>query len=170
VVYFRTGAQNSLYRATVLLPRYASEQEKIPSQISVTGTGNALKVAAAGYQDYIYTGKGASSFADFSTDADILFFRAASRKEYTLINGRYVNYGGSVLSLSQRADYFTLKEDSTGADFEMKSSASTEVTVYNIGAVSSVKMDGSAYSNWHMSASNIVITAPAGEHYFELTS
>jgi hypothetical protein len=169
LVYFRTGAQNNLYRATVLLPRYSSEEEMIPSQISVTGTGNALRVSSSSYQDYVYTGKGASSFGNFSTDADTLYYRVASDREYTLLNGTYVNYSGSVLGLSQRADYFTLKEDSGEFDFKIKTTGSTDVTIYGTGTITSVTMDGSTHSSWHMSGSDVVITAPAGEHYFELS-
>jgi hypothetical protein len=169
LVYFRTSAQNNLYRATILLPRYSSEEEKIPSQIAVTGTGNALKVSSSSYQDYIYTGKGASTFANFSTDADTLYFRDASDREYTLLNGTYVNYAGSVLSLSQRADYFTLKEESGDFDCKIKTTVSTNVTIYNTGTITSVTMDGATHTSWHMSGSDVVITSPAGEHYFELS-
>ncbi|RPI35577.1 MAG: hypothetical protein EHM53_13760, partial [Methanoregulaceae archaeon] len=82
VVYFRTPAATSEYRVTALLSSYATEVPKSATEIPVTGTGHALKVSSAASDDFIYTGKGTSSFAGFSTDADTVFIRNAG----TLLN------------------------------------------------------------------------------------
>jgi hypothetical protein len=103
VVYFREGPTTALYRATVLLPAYAGENVRTPSTIAVKGTGNALKVASSGYDDYVYTGKGTSTFASFVTDADTAFIRVSGRPtEYTLINGTHLDMGGQALVYTDR--------------------------------------------------------------------
>jgi hypothetical protein len=103
VVYFREGPTTALYRATVLLPRYSNENAHTPSTIAVKGTGNALKVASSGYEDYVYTGKGNSTFASFATDADTAFIRVSGRPaEYTLINGTHLETSGQALAFMDR--------------------------------------------------------------------
>jgi hypothetical protein len=170
IVWLRTPSQNNLYRLTALLSRYPAEEEKSASTVTVNGTGNALRVTSSEIDDFIYTGRGSSSFGNFSTDADTLYYRTTPQTSFTLLNGSYVNYIDPVLSLSLRADYFTLKEDFGEIDFEIKSSGSVDITIYDVGSVSSVTMDGSTHSDWHMSGSDIVVTSPAGEHYFELNT
>ncbi len=50
-------------------------RQKSQPRLPVTGTGHAIKVSSASSDDYIYTGKGTSSFAGFTTDADTVYIR-----------------------------------------------------------------------------------------------
>lgn len=174
IVYFRTKNTTSLYRVTVLLSRYETEDEKIPSEIPVTGTGNAIKVTSSAYEDYIYSGKGISTFASLSTDADTLYLRKTARpSEYTLLNGSYMNYSGvPMITLSRKADYFTLKDEQNKTTFRIKGSGAISITLHqkNSKATYQVKKDGNLYNNWLMNADKIIISTDPGEHEFEVIS
>ena len=75
VVRFTSPASQTMYRITALLSRYADEEAKTSEKVLVRGSGNALKIHASGYDDFVYTGSGNSTFDQFSTDADVVFVR-----------------------------------------------------------------------------------------------
>jgi PKD repeat protein len=94
-VYFNQPANKTLYRVTALLSKYANGTARTPSELSVTGTGSAIKVvnSTGGFTDYIYTGTGNATFGNFSTDADTVFIRNSTTggaSSYFLVNGTYL--------------------------------------------------------------------------------
>ena len=123
-VSFRSTATADLYRATVVLSRYASDSAKTTATVAVTGTGNALSVASSGYQDYVYTGTGTSTFGSYSTDASTVFVRQTSKPtEYTMMGGTYINYQSSpLIKTSSPVSYLTYKNDNGKVYFEAKGS------------------------------------------------
>ena len=175
VVYFRAAPANDLYRVTALLSKYQSENMKSPSAIPVDGDGNAMMVAAPSYDDYIYTGKGNSTFASFSTDADTAYVRTNTTSlMFLLTNGDFINYNNTpFVTLSSKADYLTLNYIRSKIMFDLKADNHINVTISRINPTHtySVKMDGSTYSNWAMAGNNtqIVITTIPGEHTFEVS-
>jgi len=121
VVYFRTPETTSEYRVTALLSRYATEQAKTATEIPVTGTGHALHVHSATFDDYIYTGKGISSFAGFTTDADTVFIRKVENSEaITLITGSYLDYKyDRLISLLEKADILMVKKEGSSIEYRI---------------------------------------------------
>jgi hypothetical protein len=113
VVYFRTPSATAEYRVTALLSSYSNEQAKTATEIPVTGTGHAIKVSSASSDDYIYTGKGISSFAGFITDADTVFIRKQGNvNEYTLVQGSFLREGNvNKVNITQSVDLLTLKQE-----------------------------------------------------------
>ena len=62
-----------------------------------------MKVHSSSYDDYIYTGKGNSTFATYSTDADTSFIRKTGQTtEFTLLNGSSLKEGSANLVTFQR--------------------------------------------------------------------
>jgi hypothetical protein len=122
VVWFRTSADASEYRVTALLSNYDSEQAKSAQEISVTGTGHAIKVSSASSTDYIYTGKGTSAFAGFSTDADTAFIRRdGANMQVTLLGGSYLKYQNeSWIILSKKADLVTANSVSGSTGYRIQ--------------------------------------------------
>jgi hypothetical protein len=80
VVSFKPAPANTLYRVTVLLPRYTGETASAPSSIPVTGQGSAVKVHTTSSDDYIYSGTGSSSFGPFTSDTQTVYARVTSNK------------------------------------------------------------------------------------------
>jgi hypothetical protein len=121
VVYFRTPETTSEYRVTALLSRYATEQAKTAAEIPVTGTGHALQVHSSTYDDYIYTGKGTSTFAGFTTDADTVFIRTrGNTEEITLIGGSYLGYQNDrLISLSEKTEILTARKDGSSIEYRI---------------------------------------------------
>ena len=152
LVYFRANETNDLYRVTVLLARYPTEEEKIPENIPVTGNGTAVKVTSSDYEDFIYTGNGTSSFGDITTDAETLFLRKTTQpSEYTFIGGSHINYSGSPLfEVSNKIDYLTLKKTGKNIAFKIKGTGTVNITLYQMNPSVSyqVKRDGEIYSDW----------------------
>lgn len=172
-VIFRSGPTDSLYRATVLLSRYSSQPQKIPQTLQVTGNGNAMAVESRGYTDYIYTGKGSSTFGAFSTDADILFARDTdgSLDEYTILSGKYVNYNNKPLIDSNTTlGYLTLKQDDNKLTFIVKAGKSTQIKLYPVSPLrtAQIKMDGQLYSYKPIDDGGLMIDISSGEHTFEI--
>ncbi len=122
VVYFRTPATTSEYRVTALLSSYADEVPKSATEIPVTGTGHAVKVSSASSDDYIYTGKGTSSFAGFSTDADTAFIRqGADNAEVTLLGGSYLKYQNNPwITLSKKTDSVSANKGNASLDYRIQ--------------------------------------------------
>jgi hypothetical protein len=172
-VYFRSPAANSVYRATVLLPRYAGEEAKKATEITVTGSGNALNVNSSLANDFIYTGTGTSTFATFSTDADSVFIRKQGKNaEFTLLGGSYIkDAGNNLVNISRKSDLFTLKDDGKSIKFKIKGQSSADIRLYGIYATS-VLRDGVSYTNWAMEPNSgaLRITTDTGEHDFEIFS
>ncbi|BAI60911.1 conserved hypothetical protein [Methanocella paludicola SANAE] len=176
VVYYRSAPSKTLYRATVLLPAYADETKKVPQAITVSGNGNALQVKGQGHIDYIYTGKGASWFASYKTDADTVFIRArnGNATEITFLNGSYVSYAGApIITLSGRADYFTFNKSGTSFSFKVRSAGTVSVTVSKLDPKSgsyTVLKDGKTYTGWtKVDGQTLIITNSGGEHKYDIT-
>jgi hypothetical protein len=171
-VYFRSPPANNVYRATVMLSKYSNESQKTPRALSVSGTGNALMVTSPTYVDYIYTGKGASSFASYSTDADTVFARNAGQPiEYTLMGGTYINFADvPLVTVSSRVDYLTLKKQGNGFTFAVKSRGDINITLSQIDPASSYKVtrDGMPYTNWAISGNTMKIVTGSNEHRFDV--
>lgn len=173
VVSFRSLPADDLYRVIVLLPRYMSEDAKEPVEIPVNGNGNALKVTSSGYEDYIYTGKGASSFDKFFTDADSVFVRRSSEgMDYTLINGMCIAYDNApMITLSSKADYLTLNQQSDKYTIKLKNGDDLYITLSNMrpGNDYQVIKDGVEYSDWNiMDDRTISLHVNSGEHIIEI--
>jgi len=173
LVYFRSNENNDLYRVTVLLSRYPTEEEKIPENIAVTGNGTAVKVTSSNYIDFIYTGNGTSSFGDITTDAKTLFLRKTTQPtEYTFTEGSYVSYSGSPLfEVSSKIDYLTLKKTGEKITFKIKGTGTVNITLYQMNPSVSyqVKRDGEIYSDWVLTDNGrMIITTSLSEHTFEI--
>jgi hypothetical protein len=122
IVWFRTPAANSEYRVTALLSSYSNEQAKNAQEIAVTGTGHAIKVSSASSDDYIYTGKGTSSFAGFTTDADTVYIRKhGDNVQVTLLGGTYLKYQNVPwIALSKKADSMTVNREKDLTDYRIQ--------------------------------------------------
>ena len=122
VIWFRTPSANSEYRVTALLSSYSTEQAKNAQEIAVTGTGHAIKVSSSSSVDYIYTGKGISSFAGFTTDADTVFIRQrGDNVQVTLLGGSYLKYQNDPwISLSKKADFLTANREKGTTDYRIQ--------------------------------------------------
>jgi hypothetical protein len=173
-VYFRAAPANDMYRVTALLSSYSSESPKSPATLPVDGDGNAMMIAASSYTDYIYTGEGNSTFAQFSTDADTLYARVSTTPTmFALMNGDFIYYNNTpFLTLSSKADYFTLNNDGSKITFDVKADNTISITLWQIDPTHtySVTMDGSIYSDWAMAGDNakMVITGTSGDHTYEV--
>jgi hypothetical protein len=122
IVWFRTPAANSEYRVTALLSSYTTETPKTATEIAVTGTGHAIKVSSPTSDDYIYTGKGTSSFAGFTTDADTVFIRQRGNNvQVTLLGGSYLKYQNDPwITLSKKADSLTVNRENGSTDYKIQ--------------------------------------------------
>lgn len=176
VVYYRPAPTASLYRATALLPAYATEIKKTPQTAAVAGSGNALSVKGQGYTDYIYTGKGTSYFASYRTDADTVFVRARNgdATEVTILNGSYVSYeGATIIAMSGRADYFTGCRGGKSFSFKVKSPGAMGVTIYKLDPLAkgyAVLKDGKPYSGWELAGARAMrVATDGGEHKYDIT-
>jgi hypothetical protein len=171
IVYLKNPPAKTLYRVTALLSRYTTEESKSATVIPVQGNGNALNIHSSLYDDYIYTGKGTSSFATFTTDADTAFIRKTGQNtEFTLLNGSYLKEGSvNLVSVSKNVDYFTLKKVEDIVKFKIKSPTDADIILYNINPIS-IKRDGISYTNWIMqsNATQLKISTDIGEHEFEI--
>ncbi|TFG91264.1 MAG: hypothetical protein E4H16_00035 [Candidatus Atribacteria bacterium] len=171
LVLLTTPASQNMYRATALLSSYSTEAKKTGSQISVTGTGNAMKVSSSNYQDYIYTGKATSSFEDYTTDADIAYIRYTTQpSKYTILNGSFVSYQGiPLVSLSQKVNYLTLNKETSKTTFKVSGSGTTVITLKEMTSETyTITRDGSSYSNFQKSGTDLIITTDLSEHQFEI--
>jgi hypothetical protein len=122
IVYFRTTAANSEYRVTALLSSYTTETAKTATEITVTGTGHAIKVSSPSSDDYIYTGKGTSSFAGFTTDADTVYIRQRGvNVQVTLLDGSYLKYQNDPwVALSKKSDSITAYREKGSTDYRIQ--------------------------------------------------
>jgi hypothetical protein len=177
VVYFREGPQDDLYRVTVLLSSIKGESARTPETVQVTGAGegNALKVSIPGHEDYIYSGKGESSFGPFATDADTAFIRLGNKPtEYTLIQGSRLDWSNEPLvSSSKTLGYLTMKAEGSSASFNVSCDSATEVTLHGLDPTVSYKltMDGAQSGDYSMieNGTAMQITLRQGEHSFKVS-
>ncbi len=172
VVTFRTEPQKSLYRATVLLSSYRGEARATPSTLAVSGIGSAMRVDAPGRSDYIYTGSGASSFGLYSTDAAILFARGEGRPtEYTMVNGTFIDYGGSpLIKAPGRLSYVTVKQAGDGTCMVLRADRDMSIQVYAPSAPA-ITVDGVPMGAAITDTNNMVsIALNAGEHTVEIAA
>jgi hypothetical protein len=130
-------------------------------------------VSSAASDDYIYTGKGTSSFAGFSTDADTVFIRnAGNTPEFTIIGGSYLKKDNSaIVSISNKVDYFTLKQEGNRIKFSIKGESSANILLNNTVATS-VLRDGVVYTDWVLdqNTQTLKISTTLSEHDFEISS
>ncbi|MDF2956339.1 MAG: N-acetylneuraminic acid mutarotase, partial [Candidatus Alkanophagales archaeon MCA70_species_2] len=173
LVYFRSNETQNLYRITVLLARYPTEEEKNPEEIPVAGEGTAVRVTSLNYTDYIYSGDGESSFGDIATNARTLFLRKSTQpEEYTFMEGSYVSYSGSPLfEVSSNIDYLALRKTGENITFKIKGTGTVNITLYqmNPSLTYQVKRDGTIYSNWVLTDDGrMIITTSLSEHTFEI--
>jgi hypothetical protein len=134
IVWFRTPATTAEYRVTALLSSYSNEEAKTADEITVTGTGHAMKVHSSIADDYIYTGKGNSTFAGFTTDADTAFVRQrGDAVEITLLAGSYIDYQNERwVGLSKKADYVTVKKENGSIDYRIQADTDLHGELFNI--------------------------------------
>ncbi|MBT8507611.1 hypothetical protein AZH53_04155 [Methanomicrobiaceae archaeon CYW5] len=177
VVYLKDGPEEDLYRITVLTSNYAGEEQKNTQEIPVSGNGNAIRVSTAAYTDTIYSGAGASSFGDYSTNAESGFIRTTGSSQdysYTLIKGTYLNKNGAPLITSTGTESVSMNKDGNAVALMVDAASSGQVSLYQLGSdVTKVLKDGVTYTGWKLSAdkSAIIITTAAGSHeYTFLTS
>ena len=132
-----------------------------------------MKVHSSLYDDYIYTGKGNSSFAVYSTNADTAFIRKAGQTtEFTLLNGSSLKEGSAnLVTLSKKVDYFTFKQEGNTIKFKIKGQNVGDIYLYNIDP-KSIKRDRLPYSNWILQNNNTVlkISTDLSEHEFEIVT
>jgi hypothetical protein len=79
-------------------------------------------VSSSSSVDYIYTGKGISSFAGFTTDADTVFIRQrGDNVQVTLLGGSYLKYQNDPwISLSKKADFLTANREKGTTDYRIQ--------------------------------------------------
>jgi len=154
VVYFRTAPAISEYRVTALLSRYATEQAKTATEIPVTGTGHALQIHSSDYDDYIYTGKGVSSFTGFTTDADTAFIRKTGTVEgITIIEGSYRDdRTDRLISLSERSDFFTLVKTGTSTEYRTSYNDEARGSVFGKRVYASVDLAAGIYPAFYQTS------------------
>ena len=174
VVYFKNAPATTDYRVTALLSSYSTETPKTGTEVAVTGTGHALNIHSSSYDDYVYTGSGASSFGSFATDADTAYIRSSGGviTDYSMLKGSYLNVTGlPVVSLSKKVDYFTAKRNGNTLTFQISGQTSADITINGV-AVSSVTRDGSPYSSWvtQNNGTAVKITTDLSTHQFVVTS
>jgi hypothetical protein len=175
VVYLKTAPTTSLYRVTVLLSRYAEEAKRTVENLPVTGTGNALRVSAAGKDDYWYTGSGSSSFGSLATDADTLPLRGSSTPtSFTWVHGTTASVSGSPLAVTSIAvDYLSWHRDATTLSCKVKTGAAVDLRLHGMApsAHVAITMDGAAFTGFSTEAAGarLVVPVPSGEHLFEVT-
>ncbi|HTY52856.1 MAG TPA: putative Ig domain-containing protein [Methanomicrobiales archaeon] len=174
VVSFRSQPANSLYRVTVLLPRYSTETAKKPTAITVTGQGSAVNVHSSSWDDFVYSGTGISYFGLFKTDARTVYARVTDRPvNFTLIGGTSLLYlGQPLIRTTSSVSYVSGEELRDRILLGTKSSsASAPVSLFQIpGTVTGVTRDGSPFTAWSFSAGNLTLNPGSGEHIFEITT
>jgi hypothetical protein len=148
VIWFISPASQNLYRITALLSRYPDEEAKTIEKVVVSGTGNAMKVHSSVYDDYIYTGKGNSSFGEFSTDADTAFIRQrGDTVEITLLAGSYLDFQNERwVSLTKKADYVTVKKEKESVDYQIQGDTNLRGELFH-GAVDPAKIQAAPISD-----------------------
>ncbi len=79
-------------------------------------------MSSASAEDYIYTGKGTSSFAGFTTDADTVYIRMQGNDmQCTLIEGSFLNYQNNPwVSLTKKADSITINRENGSTDYRIQ--------------------------------------------------
>jgi hypothetical protein len=139
VVSLRSPAGGDLYRITALLSRYPEEEQKVPEEIPVSGTGHAIRVHYSGGDDFVYAGDGISSFDQFTTDAAVVMVHTnATVTEATLIGGSYLDAGNdSWISLSKYEDYFTAMKKGQVVDYRASDDKALEKTLFAAGRAGS---------------------------------
>jgi PKD repeat protein len=173
-VILKPADTSNMYRVTALLDRYTADTPRTPSELTVTGTGSAIKVISASgiYTDTIYTGSGVSTFNGLTTNADTLFIRGVGQCafDYTLINGNYINYGTPYVYFSSvLMDYVSYNR--TGGIHTVNIS-SADIALQDFYGVSPsptyVRVDGVDIAITY-DAINDILTVPTdpGEHSIE---
>ena len=168
VVQFKQAAANNLYRVTALSSTYAGETPLKTSTVAVTGTGNAMSIVNGSITDYAYTGKGMSSFAGITTDADTLYVHGGSA-EFTAINATALSFNDvTAMASNARLDYMTIKQDSSGASAVIKAGSTSSVTIRMSAGTYNVSMDGVAIPSTQ-SGNNVTFTAAGGKHQYVIS-
>jgi len=167
-VLFVPAPATTGYRVTALISEYSNETPRTPSELTVTGTGSAIKVisASGNSTDTIYTGSGVSTFNSFTTDADTLFVRGIGTcaSDYTLINGTYLDYGTAhVYASTGLMDYVSYNRTGDIRTVNTSSIYAVNQNFYGvISAPSYVKVDGVGVGISYDAANDILTVATAG--------
>jgi PKD repeat protein len=161
-ILFKPAFNKSLFRVTALLTRYDTDTQKSPSELTVTGSGSAIKINASNkaYSDYIYTGFGNNSFANVSTDAELVFIRKNTNiTDYTAINVTYIMHDNkSIMNITNtRLDYIVYNKTGHNTSINISGHGSDYIKFNVTGNVSNVKLDGVAYNNYVMESGNHII-------------
>jgi len=160
-VIFKRDPAKSLYRVTALIPRYAEDTAKVPSEITVTGTGSAIKVD----NDRIYNGVGTSTFDGFTTDADTVFIRKGTAvSDYFVTNATTLSDAGSTLMTSTtRLNSLTYNKSGTVRSVNVSGTGSTTLGIATTSAPSYVTIDGVAAESTY-SSGILSITTTLSDH------
>lgn len=169
-VYLKQPANNTLYRVTALLSRYDNETPRTPSELTVTGTGSAIKVISADgtKTDTIYTGTGNSTFNSFTTDADTAFIRKGTTvTDYTLINATGLYEGATRLFNSTQPLNYVSYNKSTITTVNVSGTGVTNLTFYT-STPTYVKVDGVPITTWFMrDSSTLDVYTTLSDHGIE---
>lgn len=175
IVYFRESApKKDLYRATVLLSRYIGDPAVEAMPVAVSGNGSAMEIKTADHSDIIYTGNSNSTFASFRTDADTIFIRTVNGQplEYTMLDGSYIICDNKpLLTLTERADYITLKINDSEITLEVKVDKNVNILVSKLTLPRTLQVmkDGIPFDRWEKSDDNeVTLNSDKGVHTYEI--
>lgn len=168
-VLFKQPMNKTMYRVMALFTRLNTDAAKVPSELTVTGTGSAIKVVNGAITDTIYTGLGTSTANGYTTDAETLFVRkGAVISDYTLLNATTLSDGGSpVFTSTARLDYIARNRTASGINTVNVSgpSGSTDLKFYGLtGSPTYVTIDDTAAGSWSYAGSTLTITTTLSDH------
>lgn len=176
-IFFDTPESTNTYRVTAILPSFASDTAvRTPAELSVTGTGSAIRVnASTGTKaDYFYTGSGTNNFSTFQTDADTAFIRksnSATVEGYLVVNGTLLNDGAKVFNSSTKLNYISVNRtgNGLGGKFNVSGSGVTVLRFFNVQQVRNMTRDNQTFSDWVMEDSNttLKVNTTLSDHFFE---
>jgi PKD repeat protein len=173
-IFFNTPESNYTHRITVFLPIWGNDTSKpTPSELTVTGTGTAIKVISADTTktDFIYRGIGTSSFDTYQTDGDTAIIRenvSGSVYSATVTNTTFLNKDGAELFTSSiKLKYLSTHTKVNGTQFNVSGTGSPTLTFYNITPPTSVKKDGDTLTegvDWSISGTTLTISTTISDN------
>lgn len=179
-VFFSSDSGKDLYRITVFISDWTNTTTpRIAEEVPVTGNGTSVKITSPTGDkiDYIYEGRGESTFGNYQTDADFALIRENESEtpfSFTLRNGTYlVKSGGDVFGSDTRLNYVSTITKENGTRFNVSGTGTATVTFYDIVTPLVVKEDGAAQTegvDWSMDGNNLTIITSLSEHVIEFTN